>query len=109
MNVIKVNNGNFQEEVLGSEKPALVDFYADWCGPCKMMSPIMDELAGQYIGQVGIYKLDVSTNMDIASQFGISSIPAFLFFKDGQVVDNIVGAAPKEVVEEKIQSFLKQD
>ncbi|MCD4779960.1 MAG: thioredoxin [Candidatus Omnitrophica bacterium] len=109
MNVIKVNNENFQEEVLGSEKPALVDFYTDWCGPCKMMAPIMDELAGQYIGQVGIYKLDVSTNTDIASQFGISSIPAFLFFKDGQVVDNIVGAVPKEVVEEKIQSFLKQD
>lgn len=97
---------NFAEEVLKSSIPVLVDCYAEWCGPCKMLSPIVEELAGEYEGKVKIGKLDVDDSPEISQQFGIQSIPTLLFVKDGQIVDKMVGFQNKEALEEKLDSLL---
>lgn len=102
----KFTDANFEEEALNSDVPVVVDFYADWCGPCKMVAPIISELAGQFEGKVKIGKVNTDENRAVASKFNIMSIPTILFIKDGQVVDTSVGALPKQVLEAKINSML---
>ena len=89
---------DFQAEVLNSDVPVLVDFTAEWCGPCKMVAPIVAELATEYEGRAKVLKIDVDAQVEVASQYGIMSIPALIVFKGGQEVDRIVGAAPKQEI-----------
>ena len=102
MEVLKVSSAEFKKEVLESEIPVLVDFYADWCGPCKMMSPIIEEIAENLNGKVKIAKLNVDEEADLAIEYEVSSIPTFLLIKNGQVVTNIIGMRDKKYLEEKI-------
>lgn len=102
---IEITDANF-EEIMKSEQPILVDFWAEWCGPCKMIGPIVEELAGDYDGKAVIGKVDVDSNPTVASQFGIRSIPTLLFFKGGQIVDKQVGAVPKAVLAQKLDAQL---
>ncbi|TCT12270.1 thioredoxin [Natranaerovirga pectinivora] len=99
-------DSNFENEVLQSNVPVLVDFYADWCGPCKMMSPVIDELAKEFEGKAKIGKLNVDQNGVIAQKYKVMSIPTMLVIKDGQVVDTIVGAVPKQQIEAKINAHV---
>ena len=100
------NDSNFQDEVLNSELPVLVDFYADWCGPCKMMSPVVDELSREYEGRLKVGKVNVGENTNVAQQYRVMSIPTILLIKNGQVVDQVVGAVPKAQLTGKIDSIL---
>ena len=100
------NDSNFQDEVLHSELPVLVDFYADWCGPCKMMSPVVDELSREYEGRLKVGKVNVDENTNVAQQYRVMSIPTILLIKNGQVVDQVVGAVPKAQLTGKIDSIL---
>lgn len=102
---LQVTDANF-EELVNSGKPMVLDFWAEWCGPCRMIAPIIDELATEYEGRVTIGKMDVDNNNDVVAQFGIRNIPTVLFFKDGQVVDKQVGAAPKATFVAKINALL---
>ncbi len=95
---------NFQNEVLSSKEPVLVDFWAAWCGPCRMIAPVIEELANDYNGKVKIGKLDVDNNQRVAMQYGIRSIPSLLVFKDGKVVDQIIGAVSKTRITEKLDA-----
>jgi len=95
---IAITDQNFEEEVLKSDTPIVVDFYADWCGPCKMIAPIMDEIAGEFDGKWKVGKCDVDANQTIAATFGIQSIPTILFFKDGKMVDRVIGFQGKESI-----------
>lgn len=101
----QVTDANF-EELVNSGKPMVLDFWAEWCGPCRMVSPIIDELAEEYAGRVTIGKMDVDSNNDVVAQFGIRNIPTVLFFKDGAVVDKVVGATSKNVFQQKIEALL---
>ncbi len=103
---IEVNEQNWETEVTNSEVPVLVDFWAEWCGPCKMIAPAVHDLAVEYDGQLSVGKLDVDSSPNIAMQYGIRSIPALIFFKGGQPVDQIVGAVPKGALKKKIDSVL---
>lgn len=102
----KFTDSNFEEEALKSSVPVVVDFYADWCGPCKMMSPVIDELAGDYEGKVKIGKVNTDENRAVAAKYNVMSIPTIILIKDGQVVDQVVGAVPKTVLEQKINNML---
>jgi thioredoxin 1 len=102
---IEITDANF-EEIIKSELPILVDFWAEWCGPCKMIGPVVEELAGDYEGKAIIGKVDVDSNPSVAQAFGIRSIPTLLFFKDGQIVDKQVGAVPKAVLAGKLDAQL---
>jgi len=104
---VEVNDGNFESEVLKSDLLFLVDFWAPWCGPCHMVSPIVEEIGENYEGKLKVGKLNVDENSQTASQYGIMSIPSVLFFKGGKVVDQIVGAVPKQHFIEKIDRILK--
>ena len=106
MKPTELNEENFEQEVLKSDTPVLVDFWAVWCGPCKMIAPIVDELAGEYEGTLKIGKVDVDNHQQIAMQYGIRSIPTLLVFKSGKVVEQIVGAAPKKLLVDKISKHL---
>lgn len=97
---------NFQDEVIKSDVPVLVDFYADWCGPCKMIAPIVEQLAGEFEGKVKIGKLDVDASGATAQSYRVMSIPTLLIFKNGEVVDTIVGAVPKNQLEAKLNAVL---
>ena len=102
-NALHFTDANFQSEVLDSDQPVLVDFWAAWCGPCRAVGPTIEELAKQYDGTVKVGKLDVDENPYAASGFGISSIPAVLLFKDGKVVETLVGVQPKQRYEQALQ------
>jgi thioredoxin 1 len=106
MAVIEVSDKNFDEIVLQSKIPVMVDLWAVWCGPCKMIHPIIEELSDEYNGRVLMTKLDVDTNRDIAMKYGIRNIPTVLFFKNGEVVDKQVGAVPKKKFVEKLEPIL---
>lgn len=106
MKPMEVTDSNFQNEVLKSDKPVLLDFWAEWCGPCKMISPIVEELAKEYDGKLKVGKVDVDSNQQTSMQYGIRSIPTLLIFKGGKVVDQLVGAVPKKVLSEKITKHL---
>ena len=95
---IELTNNNFQEIVMKSEKPVLVDFWAEWCGPCRMVGPIVNELATDFEGRAVVGKVDVDTENEIAAQFGIRNIPTLLIFKNGEVVDKQVGVAAKNIL-----------
>ena len=103
---VEITDSNFQETVLNSDKPVLVDFWAAWCGPCRMLGPIIEELHGDYDGKALVGKVDVDNNQQIAMQYGIRNIPTVLIFKNGEVVDKFVGVAPKASIAEKLNSFL---
>ncbi len=103
---VELTDANFEETVLQSDKPVLVDFWAEWCGPCRMVGPIVEELAGEYEGKAVIGKLDVDSNPEITMKFGVRNIPTLLVFKNGEVVDKQVGAAPKSVLEGKLTAQL---
>jgi len=103
---LEITDSNFDEVVLQSEKPVLVDFWAEWCGPCRMVGPIVEELASEYDGKAVVGKVNVDYNPDISVKYGIRNIPALLFFKDGQIVDKQIGAVPKSVLAEKLAKQL---
>jgi thioredoxin 1 len=106
MKPIEVTDANFESEVLQSEKPVLVDFWAEWCGPCRMIAPIVEEIAREYNGTLKVGKMDVDANPQVSMQFGIRSIPTLLIFKGGRVVDQVIGAVPKRVLTEKLSKHL---
>ena len=101
-----VTDDNFDAEVKRSDKLTLVDFWAEWCGPCKMIAPTIDELAEQYDGKLKVCKLDVDSNQRTAQEYAVRSIPSLLFFKNGQVVDTVVGAVRKQRLQEVIEAHI---
>lgn len=102
---ILITDSSF-DELLGSGLPLVVDFWAEWCGPCKMIAPVVEELSGEYSGKVNIGKIDVDENNEVSSRFGIRNIPTILFFKNGQLVDKQVGATQKSALIQKIEALL---
>ena len=106
LGVMEVSDATFDQEVLRSEQPVLVDFWAVWCGPCRAIAPIVDGVAQAYAGKLKVAKVDVDRNAAVPSRYGIRGIPALLFFKGGKVADQVVGYAPQSVIEEKVQRLL---
>ncbi|MDG6988939.1 MAG: thioredoxin [Nitrososphaerota archaeon] len=104
--VTVVQGSSFQEEVVKSPRPVVVDFYADWCGPCKMMEPVIHQLSKEYEGKVKFVKVDTDSNQELATQFGIMSIPTVMFFSKGKVEDIVVGAVPSAVLKTKVDSLV---
>lgn len=102
MKVVHITDDSFVKDVAESKVPVLIDFWAEWCAPCRMIAPIVEELAQEYGGKLKVGKLDVDTNPETANRYGIRSIPTLLIFKEGQVVEQIVGAVPKKVLSDKI-------
>lgn len=103
---VEFTDSNFETEVVGSDTPVLVDFWAEWCGPCKMVAPVVEEIASEYEGKLKVGKLDVDSNQQVAFKYGIRGIPTLLIFKDGRVVEQIVGAVPKPQITSKLEKVL---
>ena len=103
---IHVTDGTFEDDVLKSDKPVIVDFWATWCGPCKMIAPILDEIASEYAEKVKVAKLDVDSNSATVAKYNIMSIPSLLFFKNGEVVADVVGAIPKAQLIQRLDEVL---
>lgn len=103
---LEITDSNFQNEVLDSDKVTLIDFWAEWCGPCRVIAPIVEELATEYNGKANIGKVNVDENPEISAKYGIRNIPTVLFIKGGEVVDKQVGAVPKSALEEKLKAHL---
>jgi len=106
LGIIEVSDATFDREVLQSEQPVLVDFWAVWCGPCKAIAPVVDVLAATYAGKLKVAKVNVDENGATPSRYNVRGIPALLFFKGGKVADQIIGYVPQDVIEEKIKSLL---
>lgn len=107
MHPIEITDANFEQEVLKSDMPVLIDFWAVWCGPCKMIAPFVEQLAGEYEGKAKVGKVDVDNNPNISMQYGIRSIPTLLVFNGGKVVDQIIGAVPKQAIAAKLDAQLQ--
>ena len=105
-NITSITDDSFEKEVMNAEVPVLVDFWAEWCGPCRAIGPVVEELAKEYDGKVNVGKVNVDHNHNLSVNYGITSIPAILFIKGGQVVDKQIGAVPKSVLEKKIQAHI---
>jgi len=103
---IQFSDANFEGEVVQSDKPVLVDFWAPWCGPCRMLGPLVDELSQEYTGKIKVGKLNTDENSEVATKFRISAIPTLLFFKGGKVVDQLVGVHPKPEIKKRLDSLL---
>lgn len=106
MSEVTLTDQNFKEEVLKSDLPVLVDFWASWCGPCQMIGPVIEEIAKEFEGKLKVGKLNVDENRETAGSYNIMSIPALLIFKDGKVVDEIVGSLPKNEIVDHIKKFI---
>ncbi len=107
-NPLTVTDSSFKKEVLDSDVPVLVDFWAAWCGPCRMIAPVVEELAGEFAGRAKVVKMDVDQNTETPMQYGIRSIPTLLFFKDGQVADQLVGVSPKKDLVDRLDALVAQ-
>lgn len=105
-NVFEINESNFDNEVLNSEKPVLVDFWAPWCGPCKMVSPVIEELASENGDKIKVCKINVDENKEVASKYQVMSIPAIFIFKDGEIKDQLVGYLSKEELQERVNEVV---
>ena len=104
--ILTLNDKNFQDEIKGTQVPILVDFWAEWCAPCRMIAPMLDEIAEEYEGKIKIGKLNVDQNRSIAAQFGVMSIPTLIVFKGGEMVEQMIGAQPKENLLKVLQSVI---
>jgi len=105
-NIIEGTDLNFEQEVLKSDVPVLVDFWAPWCGPCRAVAPVVEQIANDYQGKLKVVKINTDDNQDTAVKYGIRSIPTLGIFKDGKVVDGIIGAVPKQMIESKVKPYL---
>lgn len=103
--LLNVNSSNFEDTVLNSDKPVVVDFWAEWCGPCKVLGPVLEEISGEIGSKASIVKLNVDESRDLAQKYGIRGIPTMIFFKNGQVVSTLVGAQPKDVILKSIDAL----
>lgn len=104
--ILEVTDENFDDEIMNSDTPAVVDFWAEWCGPCKMVAPVIEELAKDYQGKIKVAKMDVDQNRTTPTKFGVRNIPTLIFFKGGEVAQTIIGAQPKSSIEDELKKLL---